>query len=57
MTTDDTAPGKPNQETWLDWLGPDGQEPDELFTRAAVVDRANARGVDQSHGRLPHPTG
>ncbi len=56
MPTTETTPSKPNQETWLDWLGPDGQEPNELFTRAAVVDRANAligpRGKPVGQGDL-----
>ena len=43
MSTTEAAPSKPNQETWLDWLGPDGQEPDELFTRDEIVARANSR--------------
>jgi DNA-binding transcriptional MerR regulator len=32
---------KTNRETWIDWLGPDDPEPDELYTRAEIVDRAN----------------
>lgn len=31
-----------NQQTWRDWLGPDEPEPDELFTRAEIVDQANS---------------
>ncbi len=39
-TMPETTP-KANRETWRDWLGPDDPEPDELYTRAEIVDRAN----------------
>ncbi len=29
------------KETWRDWMGPDDPEPEELFTRAEIVDQAN----------------
>ena len=29
------------KETWKDWLGPDEPEPDQLFTRQEIADRAN----------------
>ncbi len=31
-----------HNQTWRDWLGPDDPEPEELFTRDEIVDRANA---------------
>lgn len=36
-----TTPPKPKRETWKDWLGPDAPEPDELFTRQEIVEKAN----------------
>ena len=40
MPTTETPPTT-KRETWRDWMGGD-QEPDELFTRAEIVDQANA---------------
>jgi DNA-binding transcriptional MerR regulator len=39
MHTTETPPTT-KRETWADWMGGD-QEPDELFTRAEIVDQAN----------------
>ena len=39
-STDTTTTTTSKRETWRDWMGGD-QEPDELFTRAEIVERAN----------------
>lgn len=35
------------RETWKDWIGPDAPEPDDLYTRAEIVERAN--GLIRDH--------
>jgi hypothetical protein len=42
MTT--SAP-KTNQETWLDWMPSDAPKPEQLFTRAELIDRVRAKGA------------
>jgi DNA-binding transcriptional MerR regulator len=34
------------KETWRDWLGPDGAEPDELLTRDEIAEKASAAAAD-----------